>query len=91
MDNALTINKTPTTYEISNIATLSYHQESDNVLSIDSIVVSPDYRGRGIGGFILDAFVKDAQANNQLILPRCTFAKAAFLKRPDYQEIQAHV
>jgi predicted GNAT family acetyltransferase len=73
------------------IATLAYTKETHNVLSIDSIIVSPDYRGRGIGGMLLEAFVQDARQNGQRILPRCSFAKAAFLKRPDYQEIQAHV
>lgn len=83
--------KSATEYTLDDVATLIFHEERPGILSIDHILVQPDFQGRGLGGKILDEFVNDARANGSQLIPRCSFAKAAFLKRPTYKELQADV
>lgn len=56
-------------------------------ISIDSTRVNPDYRGNGIAGRLLQRAVQDAAASKKSIKPVCPYAKAAFLKNPEYAKL----
>lgn len=59
-----------------------------DAVSIDSIFVDKDYRGQGIAGKILAKAVLDAKKDGKKIKPICSFARAAFLRNPEYQKIR---
>ncbi|MFT8470311.1 MAG: GNAT family N-acetyltransferase [Oenococcus sp.] len=70
------------------IAELLYSEiAGKNAISIDSIRVDPDYRGHGLASRILKQAVSDAAAVGKRVKPVCPYAKAAFLKNPEYAKL----
>ncbi|GAF40149.1 hypothetical protein FC83_GL000412 [Agrilactobacillus composti DSM 18527 = JCM 14202] len=59
--------------------------------AINHTYVNGNLRGQGIAAQLIKAVVDKARAEDKTILPLCTYAKAAFQKNPEYQDIEYRV
>lgn len=56
--------------------------------SINHTFVSNELRGQGIASQLVKLVVDKAIAEDKKILPLCSYAKAQFEKKPEYQAIE---
>lgn len=61
---------------------------NDTAYAINHTFVRDDQRGKGLASQLIQVVVDKAKAENKTILPLCTYAKAQFLKKPEYQAIE---
>ncbi|HUH25430.1 MAG TPA: GNAT family N-acetyltransferase [Flavobacterium sp.] len=66
---------------------MTYSQAGPDKIIIDHTEVNPEFKGRGIGKIMVMAAVGYAREKNIKILPLCPFAKAAFDKNKDIQDV----
>nr|WP_125551595.1 GNAT family N-acetyltransferase [Loigolactobacillus jiayinensis] len=60
-----------------------------NVFAVDHTFVRDDHRGQGIAGQLIQKTIEHATNHNAKILPICTYAKAFFERKPEYNDIVA--
>ncbi|MDI9644202.1 MAG: GNAT family N-acetyltransferase [Candidatus Verstraetearchaeota archaeon] len=64
-------------------AELAYHVEG-GALYLDSTYTPDAFRGRGIGGRLIEAAVAYAKEKGLKIVPVCSFAAGYFKRHPEY-------
>ena len=58
------------------------------MITIDSTMVDPEYRGQKIGDYLIQDLIADARAKEAKIWPVCPFAVAYFQKHPgEYDDV----
>lgn len=58
------------------------------MITIDSTMVDPEFRGQKIGDYLIQALIADARENKAEIWPVCPFAVAYFKKHPgEYDDV----
>ena len=72
-----------------NIGTLQYTLTGDNQMEIYHTEIDPDLRGKDLGIQLVEAAVKYAREESLKIIPSCTFAKAVFARKQDFQDVLA--
>jgi uncharacterized protein len=70
------------------VAHMTYRREGDTV-TIQHTEVSEVLRGQGAGKRLLDEVVRWARTGRLRIIPRCPFARAAFVKHPELRDVLA--
>ena len=68
-------------------AEMVYRVDAKNNIIIEHTEVVDELRGKNIGYQLVHAGVEYARQHNVKILPLCTFAKAAFEKEKDFQDV----
>lgn len=68
-------------------AFMTYSKAGEDKIIIDHTFVDEAFKGQGLGYQLLEVAVKYARDSHFKILPLCPFAKAAFTKRPEYQDV----
>lgn len=71
------------------IGEVTFSSAGDSLLIIDHTFVSEAYRGKGIASQLVKLVVDKALQEEKKIVPLCPFAKAEFLRKPEYQEVEA--
>ncbi|MCM3706953.1 MULTISPECIES: GNAT family N-acetyltransferase [Cytobacillus] len=72
------------------IAEITYTPSDDSVIMIDHTYVSDSLRGQGIAGKLLESVVQEARSKGYKIIPACSYAKAAFDRKSEYQDLLAN-
>lgn len=70
-------------------AEMTYRRVNDTTISIDHTFVPNAYRGRGIAKILFDRAIVDARANNNKIIPTCSYVAAQFRHHPELSELLA--
>lgn len=70
------------------VGSLTFSELTNNVQSVDSVFVNPNYRGQGIANQLVSAFVADCKAKNFLINPVCSYAVKEFETNENYKSIR---
>ena len=71
------------------IGYLIYSKEA-NILRIEKIYVTNDYRGKGLARVLLDEFILYVKNNNLKIIPICSYAKKVFNKEKELQYLMCN-
>jgi predicted GNAT family acetyltransferase len=61
----------------------------DGVYQLPHVEAEPPLRGTGAAGRLMEAIVAHARANQLTIQPRCSYARAWFMRHPDAADILA--
>jgi uncharacterized protein len=69
------------------IAEITYIPSGDSVITIDHTYVSESLRGQGVAGKLLESVVQEARSNGYKIVPACSYAKAVFDRKSEYQDL----
>ncbi|WP_370460356.1 GNAT family N-acetyltransferase [Cytobacillus firmus] len=72
------------------IAEITYIPSGDSVITIDHTYVSDSLRGQGIAGKLLESVVQEARSKGYKIVPACSYAKAVFDRKSEYQDLLAN-
>jgi predicted GNAT family acetyltransferase len=56
-------------------------------MAITTVQVRPQHGGRGYGGRLADAALREARAQGTPVLPYCTFVQEHVRRNPDYLEL----
>lgn len=70
-----------------NVGEMSYVFAGDNLFIIDHTHVIPEYANQGIGKKLVNESVKFAREKGYKIMATCSFAKAIFMKHPEYRDV----
>lgn len=54
---------------------------------LERVFVNPDYRGQGVAGQLMAAFVDYADQAGLTVKLMCPYAKQSFAKHPEYQRL----
>lgn len=68
-------------------AYLSYAEKDGETLDYRSTFVSPQLRGRGMGGFVVQAALEYARVNNKKVIPTCPFVQSFVDENPRYANL----
>ena len=69
------------------LAEMAYSVAGDGVIIIEHTEVNSALRGTGAGKMLLAALVEWARAEGKKVIPICPFAKSAFEKTPEFQDV----
>lgn len=70
-------------------AYLSYAERDGETLDYRSTFVSPELRGRGFAGFVVQAAMEYARVNNKKVIPSCPFVESFVEENPRYAALLA--
>lgn len=70
-----------------NLAELTYVWSGETKFIIEHTEVNYKLRGKNIGKQLVHAAVEFARSKSSKILPLCSFVKAIFDKKPDYNDV----
>lgn len=65
---------------------LTYHRKVGQIV-FDHTGVEPAHRGRGIGALLTEAAVSDAQEDNLMVVPTCSFVRRWIDAHPEYRSL----
>ena len=68
------------------LSKLDYIQDGKNFV-ITHVGVSPELRGQGIAGKIVEVSLANAKTNSLRVVPMCSYAAAYIRKHPEYMEL----
>ena len=68
------------------LSKLDYIQDGKNFV-ITHVGVSPELRGQGIAGKIVEVSLEYAKARSLRVVPMCSYAAAYIRKHPEYAEL----
>lgn len=68
------------------IGEINFARPDDNRIIIDYTGVDGKYAGKGVGGQLVHAVVEMARRDKKRIVPVCSFARAQFMKHPEYND-----
>ena len=71
------------------LAELVYTIPSKEQIIIEHTEVEEELKGQNIGLQLVEAAVKYARQANIRIIPTCSFAKAMFQRKPEYNDVLA--
>ena len=71
----------------SGVGVLTYSRLSPTKISADSTRVDDSLRGTGVGKALVERLVADAMPEGVTIIPRCSFVKAVFERRPEWSDV----
>lgn len=63
-----------------------YRIQGDKYI-ISHVEAEPPLRGTGAAGRLMTAIVAHARANTRIIEPRCSYARAWFMRHPDAGDV----
>lgn len=63
---------------------------SEQKLIISFVLVHPQFEGRGMGKYLVEATVAYARENNWKIYPHCSYARAVMNRMNDVEDIMLH-
>lgn len=69
------------------LAEMTFSRAGEKMIIIDHTEVPDAFRGQGIGRRLVERAVADARAEGRTIMPLCPFAKAQFLRHPDWSDV----
>ena len=69
------------------IGEITFPPLSDGRVVVERVFVNPDFRWQGIAGKLVKEFVKYAKEQDLTVKLMCPYAKVAFQKHPEYQEL----
>lgn len=67
------------------IGDISFVKQNDKII-IDHTGVNDKYAGQGVGAQLVNAVVEMARRDKKRIIPICSFARAQFMKHPEYND-----
>lgn len=67
-------------------AELAYHIEGD-VIYLDSTFTPEEFRGKGIGGKLVEASIAYAKEKGLKVVPVCPFAAEFFKRHPEHSAL----
>ncbi|MDR0332016.1 MAG: N-acetyltransferase [Dysgonamonadaceae bacterium] len=70
------------------IGEMTYVWVSKDSFIIDHTEVSPEYRGKNVGGELVKGAVEFARENDFTIIPLCPFAAAEFERHSEYKDVK---
>lgn len=70
-------------------AEITYEPSGDSQITIDHTYVSDSLRGQGIAGKLVERVVQEARGKGLKIVPVCSYAKAVFERKSEYQDVLA--
>jgi predicted GNAT family acetyltransferase len=73
------------------VAALTYDQKAPGTMIIEHTEVDKALRGRDVGDQLVFEAVEFARAKNLKIMPVCSFARAVFEMKKEYQDVYAEV
>lgn len=68
-------------------ATMTYVYAGENRIVIEHTYVSEALNGQGVGKLLLKALTDWARAENLMITPECSYAKAQMEKQNEYRDL----
>ena len=68
-------------------AEMTYSRAGDSTIIIDHTEVPSAMRGRSVGQALVRRAIEDARAEGRLIIPLCPFAKAQFVRHPEWHDV----
>lgn len=64
---------------------------NDGKITVYHTEVNPEYEGKGLSRFLLEALVSHAREHKLMVLPLCTYVHGQFTKHPEkYEDIWLH-
>ncbi|WP_206454636.1 GNAT family N-acetyltransferase [Aurantimonas marina] len=66
---------------------MTYVRVGETTVIFDHTFVPDQYRGEGIAGKLVAAGVEWARSENLKVIPQCSFARAAFERKPEYRDV----
>ncbi|MDL2211915.1 N-acetyltransferase [Erysipelotrichaceae bacterium OttesenSCG-928-M19] len=69
---------------------LTFIKKGLKVIDINHTYVPDEYRGQGYAALLLAKAVEYAKEKNKKIIPSCPYARRAFEKNEEYQELEYH-
>ncbi|MCF7925730.1 MAG: N-acetyltransferase [Candidatus Izimaplasma sp.] len=69
------------------IAEITYQYKTPDVIVINHTFVSPELRGQGIAGKLLQKVVEKARKENLKTIPLCSYAVRKMVNNPEYEDI----
>ncbi|MDO4903417.1 MAG: GNAT family N-acetyltransferase [Limosilactobacillus sp.] len=60
---------------------------TDGRVVVERVFVDPDFRGQGVAGKLVKEFVDYAKKQDLTVKLMCPYAKEAFRRHPEYQEL----
>ena len=69
------------------LAWANYRLRDDGATVIPHVEADPELRGTGAAGRLMEQIVEHARANQLVIVPRCSYARAWFQRHPDAADV----
>ncbi|WP_026581756.1 GNAT family N-acetyltransferase [Bacillus sp. J33] len=70
-------------------AEITFTPSGESKITIDHTYVSDSLRGQGIAGKLVESVVQEARGKGLKIVPVCSYAKAVFERKSEYQDVLA--
>jgi predicted GNAT family acetyltransferase len=70
------------------IAEITYVPTDESLVTIDHTFVDDSLRGQGVASQLVATVVEEMKQSGKKIIPLCSFAKAEFKRKKEYQEIE---
>ena len=70
-------------------AHLDYRQKDDTTLDYAHTYVSPDLRGQGLAGRVVEKALDYAREEGLKVVPSCPFVASFVKHHPEYQDLRA--
>jgi predicted GNAT family acetyltransferase len=70
-------------------AEITFVPSGESQVTIDHTYVSDSLRGQGIAGKLVESVVQEAREKGYKIFPVCSYAKAVFDRKSEYQDVLA--
>ncbi|GLB59888.1 GNAT family N-acetyltransferase [Cytobacillus sp. NCCP-133] len=70
-------------------AEITFVPSGDSQITIDHTYVSDSLRGQGVAGKLVEKVVQEARKSGLKIVPACSYAKALFERKSEYQDVLA--
>ncbi|KUP97029.1 GNAT family N-acetyltransferase [Thermobifida cellulosilytica] len=66
---------------------VDYRTTTDGLLVLTHTEVDPSYKGRGVGGRLVQGVLEDVRARGGRVLAVCPFARKWIERHPDYADL----
>ena len=82
-------NKDQSRFELEEDGPLAWanYRIRDGAYVIPHVEADPDLRGTGAAGRLMQQIVEHARANQLVIVPRCSYARAWFQRHPEAADV----
>ena len=69
------------------VAFVSFPARSDRIVEIASTVVSPEFRGPGVAGLLLETLARQLRTQGKRAIPVCSYAVSWFSNHPEQRDL----